>query len=292
MWLDALVNYLTVSGHPLPGHTWPPTEQVVGKDILRFHAIFWPAFLLAAGLELPRKIVTHSHWVVDKTKVSVIPCGCVVYPYLMSHVGVWCTPIQCPIIMCVVYPYPMSHVGVWCTPIQCPMWVWCSPYHLTLPVLQMSKSKGNVVDPLEQFSLFGMEQVRYYLLKEGFLHHDGGTSVSVILGPRPQSPPPLDYSIERLASVVNSDLANTLGNLLQRITSKQLSTSGTGSRLQYRRDLFPLHEDDNSGSASKMDCELINHLHELPGTYVADVVLIKMFQTFVISAREQSLRGI
>ena len=147
MWLDALVNYLTVSGHPLPGHTWPPTEQVVGKDILRFHAIFWPAFLLAAGLELPRKIVTHSHWVVDKTKVSVIPCGCVVYPlsnvpcgcvvypYPMSHVGVWCTPIQCPMWVCgvplsnvpcgcVVYPYPMSHnyvCGV--PPIQCPMWV-------------------------------------------------------------------------------------------------------------------------------------------------------------------------
>ena len=71
VWLDALVNYLTVSGHPAPDHTWPPTEHVVGKDILRFHAVFWPAFLMAAGLDLPKKIVTHSHWIVQNTKVGV-----------------------------------------------------------------------------------------------------------------------------------------------------------------------------------------------------------------------------
>lgn len=71
VWLDALVNYLTVSGHPLPDHTWPPTEHVVGKDILKFHAIFWPAFLLAAGLQLPKRIITHSHWMVQNAKVSV-----------------------------------------------------------------------------------------------------------------------------------------------------------------------------------------------------------------------------
>lgn len=65
------MNYLTVSGHPLPNHTWPPTEHIVGKDILRFHAVYWPAFLLAAGLQLPKKIVTHCHWTVDKSKVSV-----------------------------------------------------------------------------------------------------------------------------------------------------------------------------------------------------------------------------
>lgn len=71
VWLDALVNYLTVSGHPLPDHTWPPTEHVVGKDILKFHAIFWPAFLLAAGLQLPKRIITHSHWMVQNAKVSI-----------------------------------------------------------------------------------------------------------------------------------------------------------------------------------------------------------------------------
>lgn len=76
VWLDALVNYLTVSGHPLPTHTWPPTEHVVGKDILKFHAIYWPAFLLAAGLKLPKKIVTHSHWIVDNSKVTQILLMC------------------------------------------------------------------------------------------------------------------------------------------------------------------------------------------------------------------------
>ncbi len=69
MWLDALINYLTVSKHPSPSHTWPATAHIVGKDILRFHAVFWPAFLMAAGLELPRRIVTHSHWTMGKTKV-------------------------------------------------------------------------------------------------------------------------------------------------------------------------------------------------------------------------------
>ena len=77
VWLDALLNYLTVSGHPLPDSAWPPTEHVVGKDILKFHAVFWPAFLMAAGLSLPKRIVTHSHWTVDKTKV-----GCTHTPLL------------------------------------------------------------------------------------------------------------------------------------------------------------------------------------------------------------------
>ena len=70
VWLDALVNYLTVSGHPQPGHTWPATDHVVGKDILRFHAIYWPAFLLAAGLQLPKRIVTHCHWTMERSKVG------------------------------------------------------------------------------------------------------------------------------------------------------------------------------------------------------------------------------
>ena len=72
VWLDALINYLTVSGHPSPDHTWPATVHIVGKDILRFHAVFWPAFLMAAGLELPRRVVTHSHWTMGKTKVSAL----------------------------------------------------------------------------------------------------------------------------------------------------------------------------------------------------------------------------
>ena len=65
VWLDALVNYLTVSMQH-----WPATVHVVGKDILKFHAIYWPAFLLAAGMDLPRRIVSHAHWTMGRTKVS------------------------------------------------------------------------------------------------------------------------------------------------------------------------------------------------------------------------------
>ncbi|KAF0852691.1 mitochondrial methionyl-tRNA synthetase (MetRS) [Andalucia godoyi] len=72
VWLDALANYLTVAGYPSPRFvdSWPPTHQVIGKDILKFHAVYWPAFLLAADLPFPKKIVCHAHWVVDGKKMS------------------------------------------------------------------------------------------------------------------------------------------------------------------------------------------------------------------------------
>lgn len=70
MWLDALINYLTVAGYPSkPLSKWPPDCQVIGKDILKFHAIYWPAFLMAAGLEPPHSILCHSHWLVKEQKV-------------------------------------------------------------------------------------------------------------------------------------------------------------------------------------------------------------------------------
>ena len=67
-----MVNYLTVSGYPDPKFRsqWPPDCHVVGKDILRFHAIYWPAFLMALDLELPRRIFCHGHWMVDGRKMS------------------------------------------------------------------------------------------------------------------------------------------------------------------------------------------------------------------------------
>uniref|UniRef100_A0A2C9LPB3 Methionine--tRNA ligase, mitochondrial n=1 Tax=Biomphalaria glabrata TaxID=6526 RepID=A0A2C9LPB3_BIOGL len=69
VWLDALVNYLTVTGYPNSKCSqWPPTYQIIGKDILKFHAVYWPAFLIAAGLEPPPKLVVHSHWLVDNVK--------------------------------------------------------------------------------------------------------------------------------------------------------------------------------------------------------------------------------
>lgn len=69
VWMDALVNYLTVSGYPDRTHLWPPTH-IVGKDILKFHAIYWPAFLMAADISPPASIICHSHWTRDSFKMS------------------------------------------------------------------------------------------------------------------------------------------------------------------------------------------------------------------------------
>ncbi|XP_064615166.1 methionine--tRNA ligase, mitochondrial-like [Liolophura sinensis] len=133
VWLDALVNYLTVAGYPYGGFHWPPDCHVIGKDILKFHAVYWPAFLMAAGLEPPKRIVCHSHWTVNNEK--------------------------------------------------------------------MSKSRGNVVDPVERIQMFSADGMRYFLLKESVPHSDG------------------NYTDEKVMQVINSDLVNTLGNLLQRCTS-------------------------------------------------------------------------
>ena len=140
VWLDALVNYLTVCGYPSQAalaETWPLDCQVIGKDILRFHAIYWPAFLIAAGLEPPRKIVCHSHWLMSDSK--------------------------------------------------------------------MSKSKGNVVDPLEYYERYTVDGMRYYLLRDGVPHSDG------------------NFNDSRLTECLNTELSNTLGNLLNRCTSKSIN---------------------------------------------------------------------
>ncbi|XP_043265891.1 methionine--tRNA ligase, mitochondrial [Colletes gigas] len=72
VWFDALVNYLTAIGYPnsFSSQFWPPTVQVVGKDILKFHGILWPAFLMAAGLEPPKKLLCHGHWTINDLKMS------------------------------------------------------------------------------------------------------------------------------------------------------------------------------------------------------------------------------
>jgi methionyl-tRNA synthetase len=75
VWLDALFNYLTMTGYPWadPSHsnsTWPPDCQVIGKDIIRFHTIYWPAFLMALGLPLPQKFLSHAHWTMNNQKMS------------------------------------------------------------------------------------------------------------------------------------------------------------------------------------------------------------------------------
>lgn len=96
---------VTLPGYPDSLSQWPPTRQVIGKDILKFHGIYWPGFLIAADLEPPKQLLCHSHWTVDGQK--------------------------------------------------------------------MSKSKGNVVDPLERAALYTTEGVRYFLLREAVLHSDG-----------------------------------------------------------------------------------------------------------------------
>ncbi|KAM8952923.1 methionine--tRNA ligase, mitochondrial [Pelodytes ibericus] len=71
VWLDALVNYLTVAGYPEPHFApWGPSTHLLGKDILRFHAVYWPAFLLAAGLPPPKTLLVHSHWTCEGVKMS------------------------------------------------------------------------------------------------------------------------------------------------------------------------------------------------------------------------------
>lgn len=141
VWLDALTNYLTVSGYPGDvSATWPADYHIVGKDILKFHAIYWPAFLLAAGLPLPKRIVAHAHWTVDNVK--------------------------------------------------------------------MSKSLGNVVDPHEMLHKYGADSVRYFLLREGVLNDDG------------------DFNASLLEDRVNSELADTLGNLVSRSTAKSFLRNG------------------------------------------------------------------
>jgi len=134
VWFDALHNYLTGIGYDwdkaLFQKFWPATVHLIGKDILRFHAIFWPAFLMAAEFPLPQTVYGHGWWLKDDTK--------------------------------------------------------------------MSKSRGNVLDPYLILNTFGADSLRYFLLREIPIGLDG------------------NFSHEGFIHRVNSDLANDLGNLIQR----------------------------------------------------------------------------
>ena len=136
VWFDALVGYLSGIGFGDPKRQeefkkfWPAQVHLVGKDIIRFHSVYWPAFLLAAGIEIPFKVYAHGWWLQDETK--------------------------------------------------------------------MSKSRGNVVDPVQLLDHFGGDAIRYFVLREIPFGSDG------------------NFSYDALIQRINSDLANDFGNLVSR----------------------------------------------------------------------------
>lgn len=138
VWVDALTNYLTGVGYPdtdseMFRRYWPVDLHMIGKDIIRFHTVYWPAFLMSAGIELPRRVFAHG--------------------FLLNRGE------------------------------------------------KMSKSVGNVVDPVALIEEFGVDQVRYFLLREVPFGQDGS------------------FSEEAIITRINTDLANELGNLAQRSLS-------------------------------------------------------------------------
>ncbi len=138
VWIDALTNYITGVGYPDTAHAeyarfWPADLHMVGKDILRFHAVYWPAFLMAAELDPPKRVFAHGWWTNEGQKIS--------------------------------------------------------------------KSLGNVIAPLALVERYGLDQVRYFLLREVPFGNDG------------------DFSHRAMISRMNDDLANDFGNLVQRVLS-------------------------------------------------------------------------
>ena len=198
VWLDALTNYLTAIGYVSENESfnkfWPASLHVVGKDILRFHAIFWPAFLMAAGLETPKRVFAHGWWTKDGEK--------------------------------------------------------------------MSKSIGNVLDPLELLEKYGQDYLRYFLVSEIHFGNDG------------------DFSDTSFTARINSDLANDIGNLAQRcltMINKQCEgkiptpaafTDEDRALLQAAKDALPTVQSLLSQQSMKLICEEIVNLAKLGNRYI------------------------
>ena len=135
VWMDALTNYISATNYfsTKNNNFWPADIHIIGKDILRFHAVYWPAFLMAAKITLPKKVFGHG-WILSGDE-------------------------------------------------------------------KMSKSKGNILDPIEIINEYGLDELRYYLMKEVIYGQDG------------------KINLDNLKNCINSDLANNIGNLSQRVIS-------------------------------------------------------------------------
>lgn len=162
VWLDALANYISALGYPDAqsnyGKFWSADLHVVGKDILRFHAVYWSAFLMAAKIPLPKTVMAHGWWTNDGQKIS--------------------------------------------------------------------KSLGNTIDPIKLIDEFGVDQVRYFLMREVTFGADG------------------NFARSNLVTRINSELSNKIGNLLQRSTA-----------FVYK---------NNDGKVPLIEQNIIDKIYELP----------------------------
>ena len=194
VWLDALTNYLSALNYPniediLFKKFWPASVHLIGKDILRFHAVYWPAFLMAAKIPLPEKVYGHG-WILSGEE-------------------------------------------------------------------KMSKSKGNILDPLDIINTYGLDPLRYYLLKEVSFGNDG------------------NISQDRLEDCINSDLANNYGNLCQRVTAfaeKNCSLKIPENKNFNKDDLLILNKftDNLTNIRNEIDKQNIN--------YYIDFILNALFE--------------
>ena len=183
VWLDALTNYISALNYPntdddLFKNFWPASVHLIGKDILRFHAVYWPAFLMAAKITLPNKVYGHG-WILSGDE-------------------------------------------------------------------KMSKSKGNILDPLDIIETYGLDPLRYYLIKEVSFGNDG------------------NISQDRLEDCINSDLANNYGNLCQRVTAfaeKNCQSKVPGIKNFIEEDLLMLNKfsDNMSLIRKEIDNQNINY---------------------------------
>ncbi len=196
VWLDALtcytngVDYLSDNNENDLSKYWKNVTHIVGKDILRHHAVYWPAFLMAADLILPKKIYAHGWWTNEGQKIS--------------------------------------------------------------------KSLGNVIDPLNVIDEFGLDQFRYFVLREVPFGNDG------------------DFSRSALINRINSDLVNDLGNLCQRsltMIEKNLNSiiPNTNIKSDYEKKLFESFEVIVSESSILIDNHKIHDYLKLVWTYINEV---------------------